>query len=148
MINIIRIVLSKIAFFVVQNNIPAGRNEECTRCGFPPPFDARRGGGRERDRVRREGKKSILLPDRTLPCLLLLACTNNLTLTRHNAALGCIPYTYTYLTSPVSACTFFILSILQDLELPTATTYLSCSNNKHNLTHLPPLSTCFTPFWS
>lgn len=94
-INIIHIVLSKIAFFVVQNNIPAGRNEECNRCGFPPPFDARRGGERERDRVRREGKKSILLPDRTLPCLLLLACTNNLTLTRHNAALGSIPYTYT-----------------------------------------------------
>lgn len=66
-INIIHIVLSKIAFFVIQNNIPAGRNEECTRCGFPPPFDARRGGGRERDRVRREGKKvySYL----TVPCL-------------------------------------------------------------------------------
>lgn len=48
---IIRIVLPKIAFFVVQNNIPAGRNEECTRCGFPPPFDARREGERERERV-------------------------------------------------------------------------------------------------
>lgn len=54
MINIIRIVLSKIGFFVVpkiENNIPAGRNEECTRCGFPPSFDARRGGERERERV-------------------------------------------------------------------------------------------------
>lgn len=52
MIIIIRIVLPKIAFFVVpkiENNIPAGRNEECTRCGFPPPFDARREGERERE---------------------------------------------------------------------------------------------------
>lgn len=68
MINIIRIVLSKIAFFVVpkiQNNIPAGRNEECTRCGFPPPFDARREkkGERERDRERRrDGRKEKSLP--------------------------------------------------------------------------------------
>lgn len=59
---IIRIVLSKIAFFVVQNNIPAGENEECTRRGFPPPFDARREG--EGERVRRERKeKSILLDE-------------------------------------------------------------------------------------
>lgn len=53
MIIIIRIVLSKIAFFVVpkiESNIPVGRNEECTRCGFPPPFDARRGRERERGR--------------------------------------------------------------------------------------------------
>lgn len=53
---------------------------------------------REGEGVRqRDGRKekSILLPDRTLPCL-FLTCTNNLTLTRHNAALGCIPYTYTY----------------------------------------------------
>lgn len=57
MISIIRIVLSKIAFFVIQNNIPAGRNEECTRCGFPPPFDARRGGGSERESERGEKKK-------------------------------------------------------------------------------------------
>lgn len=58
MINIIHIVLSKIAFFVVpkiENNIPAGRNEECTRCGFPPPFDARREG--ERERVSETGEK-------------------------------------------------------------------------------------------
>lgn len=60
MINIIRIVLSKIAFFVVpkiQNNIPAGRNEECTRCGFPPPFDARREKKGEREReTERDGE--------------------------------------------------------------------------------------------
>lgn len=49
MINIIHIVLPKIVFFVVQNNIPAGRNEECTQCGFPPPFDARREGERGRE---------------------------------------------------------------------------------------------------
>lgn len=54
---IIHVVLPKIAFFVVQNNIPAGRNEECTRCGFPPPFDARREGERERERQTGEGKK-------------------------------------------------------------------------------------------
>lgn len=65
MINIIRIVLSKIAFFVVpkiQNNIPAGRKEECTRCGFPPPFDARRGGESERERDGRR-KKSLPLDE-------------------------------------------------------------------------------------
>lgn len=66
MIIIIRIVLPKMAFFVVpkiENNIPAGRNEECTRCGFPPPFDARRAGGSET--VRRDGrrKKSLLLDE-------------------------------------------------------------------------------------
>lgn len=74
---IIRIVLPKIGFFVVpkiENNIPAGRNEECTRCGFPPPFDARREGergrGRERERVRRERKeKSLLLDDYLVPYL-------------------------------------------------------------------------------
>lgn len=65
MIIVIHIVLPKIAFFVIQNNIPAGRNEECTRCGFPPPFDARRGRERERERrERRERKeKSILLDE-------------------------------------------------------------------------------------
>lgn len=58
MINIIHIVLSKIAFFVVQNNIPTGRNEECTRCGFPPPFDARREGEGERQSETGGKKKS------------------------------------------------------------------------------------------
>lgn len=57
MINIIHIVLPKIAFFVVQNSIPAGRNEECTRCGFPPPFDARRAGGSVCERETGEKKK-------------------------------------------------------------------------------------------
>lgn len=64
MIIVIHIVLPKIAFFVIQNNIPAGRNEECTRCGFPPPpFDARRGRERERRERRERKEKSILLDE-------------------------------------------------------------------------------------
>lgn len=87
-------------------------------------------GEREGEGERDGREKKKVYSYLTVPCLafLLLACTNNLTLTRHNAALGCIPYTYTYLPSPVylPALFFYISSsssILQDLELPTATTY-------------------------
>lgn len=69
MIIVIHIVLPKIAFFVIQNNIPAGRNEECTRCGFPPPFDARRGRKRERRERRERKEKSLLLDDYLVPYL-------------------------------------------------------------------------------
>lgn len=70
----------------------------------------------------------------SLPCLLLLTCTNNLTLTRHNAALGCIPYTYTYSTSPVYLpALFFYIIIVNTTRLGTThCNYLPCTNNKHN----------------
>lgn len=91
----------------------------------------------------------------SLPCLLLLACTNNLTLTRHNAALGCIPFTYTYLTVPVNPL-LYLPALFYYIIINTTRHYLPCTNNKpHSLPlshhHSGPSSRaaalcCFPPF--
>lgn len=72
----------------------------------------------------------------SLPCLLLLTCTNNLTLTRHNAALGCIPYTYTYLTVPVNPL-LYLPALFYYIIINTTRHYLPCTNSKP---HSLPLS--------